>query len=311
MFWNMKIKKLQLWDLTKQLFQKHLKFEASGKRASVADDALIERWSDRSEVNNNRHIYYGLREVQLPAALLFVDAVNRRYAWEDDEEFLTKGGQPNGFTSFPPYSEKALNVLSKWIENYENLNSELNEILRNPNKKIKYGARMMSPIERLHYYTWEKDWWVKTYFPNTVKEGREDNYETILSVGSNEGKNPIVLYGYSLLTFNSPKWLEEVRVEVASCYGSLTGYSFFREHFNYPEEKLPAAVHGEPAFILNKFDENLLLKRSNDPLLIQKDAYVLNFLATRLSAAKKDGIKFIQIYLPTLETKKNFYNFKI
>jgi len=49
--------------------------------------------------------------------------------------------------------------------------------------------------------------------------------------------------------------------------------------------------------------KNLLLKRSNDPLLIQKDAYVLNFLATRLSAAKKDGIKFIQIYLPTLETK--------
>ena len=296
-------KKLQLWDLTKQLFQKHLKFEASGKRASVADDALIERWSDRSEVNNNRHIYYGLREVQLPAALLFVDAVNRRYAWEDDEKFLTEGGQPNGFTSFPPYSEKALNVLSKWIENYENLNLELNEILRNPNKKIKRGKAELSPIEKIWYYTNIDYPWNKKYFPNITLEARKDSYETLLFKGSDEGKNSLILYGYSLLTFNSPKWLEEVRVEVASCYGSLTGYSFFREHFNYPEEKLPAAVHGEPAFILNKFDENLLLKRSNDPLLIQKDAYVLNFLATRLSAAKKDGIKFIQIYLPTLETK--------
>jgi len=296
-------KKLQLWDLTKQLFQKHLKFEASGKRASVADDVLMERWSDRSEINNNRHIYYGLREVQLPAALLFVDAVSRRYAWEDDEEFLTKGGQPNGFTSFPPYSEKALNVLSKWIENYENLNSELNEILRNPNKKIKRGKAELSPIEKIWYYTNIDYPWNKKYFPNITLEARKDSYETLLFKGSDEGKNSLILYGYSLLTFNSPKWLEEVRVEVASCYGSLTGYSFFREHFNYPEEKLPAAVHGEPAFILNKFNENLLLKRSNDPLLIQKDAYVLNFLATRLSAAKKDGIKFIQIYLPTLETK--------
>jgi len=65
-------KKLQFWDLTKQLFQKHLKFEASGKRASVADDVLIERWSDRSEVNNNKHIYLGLRQVQFPPALLVV-----------------------------------------------------------------------------------------------------------------------------------------------------------------------------------------------------------------------------------------------
>jgi len=303
-------KKLQLWDLTKQLFQKHLRHEAQGKRASMSDEVLIERWSDRNEVNKNKHIYYGLRQVQLSPALLVVDPVNRRLAWEDDEEFLTSGRQPNGFATFvilkPPYGEKALNILSKWIENYESLNFELNEILRNPNKKIKYGARMMSPIERLHYYTWEEDWWVKTYFPNTVKEGRKDNYETLLSKGSSEGKNPIILYGYSLLTFDSPKRLEEVRVDLAACYGSLTGYPLYREVFNYPEDKLHGVVHGEPAFILNKFDENLLLKRSNDFLLIQKDIYALNFMATRLSAAKKDEVKLLITFLPTLEVKKEF-----
>ncbi|MCD6429582.1 hypothetical protein J7L09_02740 [bacterium] len=297
-------KKLQFWDLIKQLFQKHLKFEASGKRASVADDVLIERWSDRSEVNNNKHIYLGLRQVQFPPALLVVDAVNRRYAWEDDKEFLVDKIQPNGFLPphDVPYSNKALNILSKWIENYENLNSELNEILRNPNKKIKYGARMMSPIERLHYYTWEKDWWVKTYFPNTVKEARKDNYETLLSKGSSKGKNPIILYGYSLLTFNSPKRLEEVRVELASCYGSVIGYPIYRENFNYPPKKKPL-FHGEPSFILNTGDENLLMKRSMDRLVIEENTYTLNFLLTRLSAAKKDDVNTLSIYLPTLEVK--------
>jgi len=279
-------KKLQLWDLTKQLFQKHLKFEAQGKRASVADEVLIERWSDRSEINKNKHIYYGLRQVMMPSAMILTDAINRRYSYEDDRQFFYK---PN----------KELYMIYQWIENYERLNSELNEILRNPNKKIKYGARMMSPIERLHYYTWEKDWWNKTYFPNTVKEAREDNYETLLSKGSKESKNPIILYGYSLLTFNSPKGLEEVRVELASCYGSLTGYPIYREYFNYPEDKRPGRSHGEPSFILNKEDEDLLLKRSKDKLIIEKNTYSLNFLLTRLSAAKRDGVYVLGITFPT------------
>ena len=293
-------KKLQLWDLTKQLLQKHLKLETRGKRASIADEVLIKRWSDRREINNNKHIYYGLRQCLLPPALLVVDPINRRYAWEDDPEFLISKIQPNGWSPvLVPYANKGLNVLFKWIQNYERLNSELNEILRNPNKKIKYGARMMSPIERLHYYTWEKDWWNKTYFPNTVKEAREDNYETLLSKGSKESKNPIILYGYSLLTFDSPKGLEEVRVELASCYGSLTGYPMYRENFNYPEDKRPGRSHGEPSFILNKEDEDLLLKRSKDKLIIEKNTYSLNFLLTRLSAAKRDGVYVLGITFPT------------
>ncbi len=277
-------RKLQLWDLTKQLFEKHLMHEAQGKRASIADNVLIERWSDRKEVNN-RHIYYGLRQVQLPTALLYVDPEKRRYAQEDDPNFSV-GSIPPGKEAIIA-SEKTLNFLLKWVENYESLNYELNEILRNPNKKIKYGARMMSPIERLHYYTWEKDWWNKTYFPNTVKEARKDNYETLLSKGSEESKNPIILYGYSLLTFDSPKRLEEVRVELASSYGSITGYPIYREEFNYPQDKRPGWIHGETSFILNSYDEGLLMKRSNEPLIVQENTYSLNILATRLNAAKK------------------------
>jgi|GEM_PF-5559440 len=296
-------KKLQLWDLTNQLFQKHLKFEANNKRASVADDILMERWSDRSKTNNNKHIYYGLRQVQLPAALLLVDAINRRYAEEDDEEFFSK--QWKHTFAFPsPQSKKGLNILSKWIENYESLNFELNEILMNPNKKIKCKKIIFSPIERLHYYTWEKNKWVETYFPNIVKEGRKDNYETILFKGSREGKNPVILYGYSLLTFNSLKGLEEVRVELASCYGSLTGYPIYRDYFNYPKDKRPGWIHGEPSFILNKEDENILLKRSKDKLLIEEDTYTLDFMLTRLSAAKADKVEFRIIILPNLKSRK-------
>ncbi|RLI73319.1 hypothetical protein DRP04_15920, partial [Archaeoglobales archaeon] len=301
-------KKLQLWDLTKQLFQKHLKLETRGKRASIADEVLIKRWSDRREINNNKHIYYGLRQCLLPPALLVVDPINKRYAWEDDPEFLIRNVQPNGWDpDLIPYANKGLNVLSKWIQNYERLNSELNEILRNPNKKIKYGARMMSPIERLHYYTWEKNWWVKTYFPNAVKEAREDNYETLLSKGSEESKNSIILYGYSLLTLDSPKWLEEVRVELAACYGSLTGYPIYRDYFNYPQDKMPGCVHGEPSFILNKEDEGILLKRSKDELLIEEDTYTLNFMLTRLPAARADKVWFRDILLPSLKSKRMMF----
>ena len=87
-----------------------MKFEAGGKRASIRDEVLIERWSDRSKVNNNKHIYYGLRQNLFPVALLIVDPVNRRYAWEDDEEFLHGRIQPDGFTerviALPPHSQK-------------------------------------------------------------------------------------------------------------------------------------------------------------------------------------------------------------
>ncbi|RLI16816.1 hypothetical protein DRO49_04440 [Candidatus Bathyarchaeota archaeon] len=303
-------KKLQLWDLTKQLFQKHLKFENADKRASVSDEVLIKRWSDRREVNNNKHIYYGLRQVQLPPALLVVNAVNRRFAWEDDEEFLTSEKQPNGFVrsiiSKPPYGEKSLNILSEWIENYEKLNSELNEILRNPNKKIKYN---MSPIERMKYYSDPEKGWTRIWWPNSAKESYYDSIKPYLLNSSNSSiRKILVLYGYSYLTYNSPKHLEEVRVELASCYGSLTGYPIYRDYFNYPQEKKPGWIHGEPSFILNKEDEGILLKRSKDELLIEEDTYTLNFMLTRLLAAKADKVWFRDILLPSLKFKRMMFS---
>ena len=299
-------KKLQLWDLTKQLFQKHLRFEARDKRASMSDEVLIKRWSDRSEVNNNKHIYYGLRQVQLPPALLVVDAINRRYAWEDDKEFLVVKAQPNCLHFlYEPCSHKALNILSKWIENYEKLNSELNEILRNPNKKIKYN---MSPIERIKYYSDPDKGWTRIWWPNSAKESYYDLIKPYLLNASSLSpiRKILILYGYSYLTYVSPKHLEEVRVELASCYGSLTGYPIYRENFNYPPKKKPI-FHGEPSFILNTEDENLLMKRSMDRLVIEENTYTLNFLLTRLSAAKKDDVNTLSIYLPTLEIKSRTF----
>jgi hypothetical protein len=291
-------KKLQLFDLVKQLCKKHFELEAEGKRESLRDVDLLKRWSDRSELNN-RHVYYGLRQVQLAPALLVVDPVNRRYAWEDDADFLVIGGRPNGLNVTSPYPNKALNILSKWIENYEELNNELNEILNNPNKKIKWGKTECSLVERIWYYTNINYPWNKEYFPNSTIEARKDSYDTLLFKGSRESKNSIMLYGYSLLTFNSPKWLEEVRVELASCYGNIVGYPIYREEFNYPQDKKPGWCHGEPSFILNETDENLLYERSGNELLIDKEyTYTINFLVTRKDAARRDGIKYLYICLP-------------
>jgi len=291
-------KKLQLFDLVKQLSEKHFELEAEGKRESLRDFDLLKRWSDRIELNN-RHVYYGLRQVQLAPALLVVNPVNRRYAWEDDKNFLVEGVQPNGLTTIRPYSNKALNILSKWVENYKKLNNELNDILSNPNKKLKRGKAEISSIEEIWLHTNINYPWNREYFPNSTIEARKDSYDTLLFKGSRESKNSIVLYGYSLLTFNSPKWLEEVRVELASCYGNMVGYPIYREIFNYPEEKKRVWIHGEPSFVLNESDENLLYERSRDELLVDKDyTYTINFLVTRKDAARRDGIKYLMIRLP-------------
>ena len=276
-------KKLQLWDLTKQLFQKHLEFEAQGRRASIADDVLIERWSDRMEINNNKHIYYGLRQCLLPPRMTLVDPVNRRYVREDDPQILNK---PN----------KLLYMLLQWIQNYEKLNSELNEILRNPNKKVTWR----SPIEIIRgVLTAAPGSWGAMYFPHVIEEASKDIYENLLFKGKNESKNPLILYGYSLLTIKPLKGLEEVRVELASCYGSLTGYPIYREEFRYPPPR--KANHGEPSFILNREDEALLYKRSSKKLLIEPNTYSLNFLFTREDAVKKDNSPYGLIELPTWE----------
>jgi hypothetical protein len=258
----------------------------------------VERWSDRSEVNNNRHIYYNLRQVQLPISdigLFEVDPINRRYVWEDDENYLYQV-EGKDFV----YADKALNILSMWIENYGKFNEELNESLTNPNRKA--GECSCSPLEGIHGYVNHPFW--TEFFPNSITEARKDSYDTLLFKGSKESRNSILLYGYSLITFNSPKWAEEVRVELATCYGSIMGYPLYVEVFNYPESKKPGWGHGEPSFIINKNDENLLYERNTDELLLDREnTYTLNFIATRKDAAKKDGITVLSIKVP-LEGKR-------
>jgi hypothetical protein len=281
-------KKLQLFDLIKELAKKHFTFESQGKRESVKDLDLVERWSDRSEVNNNRHIYYNLRQVQLPTSdigLFGVDPINRKYVWEDDKNF---------FHNNEVYVDKALNILSMWVENYEKFNEELNEILTDTNKDTN------SSVKAIEGYIDNPGW--TEYFPNSIIECRKDIYDTLLFRGSKESKNPLLLYGHSLFTTffspNSPR-IEEVRVELSMCYGSITGYPFYREDFNYPESKRPGWNHGEPSFIINKNDENLLHERSTDELLLDREnTYTLNFIATRKDIARKDGIIKVKIYLP-------------
>jgi hypothetical protein len=289
-------KKLQLFDLIKELAKKHFAFESQGKRESVKDFDLVGRWSDRSKVNNNRHIYYNLRQVQFPVSenMLFgfveVDPINRRYVWEDDKNFHYEV-EGKAFA----YADKALNILSLWIENYGKFNEELKEILTDPNRKV--GECSCSPLEGIHGYV-DHPFWTE-FFPNSIIEARKDNYDTLLFKGSKESRNSILLYGYSLITFNSPKWIEEVRVELATCYGSIAGYPLYRGGFNYPEKKRLAFAHGEPSFIINKNDENLLYERSTNELLLDREnTYTLNFIATRKDAAKKDGIIELYIYVP-------------
>ena len=302
-------RKLQLWDLTKQLFQKHIEFEARGKRASMSDEVLIKRWSDRSEANNNRHIYYGLRQVQLPQSLFFV-TINRRYAWEDYPDFLFLGGQPNGL-ALPNFTvknpEQAVKVFSEWVENYESLNDELNKILKDPKQciypyEIKGKKYCWNIPNYLRMLLDPERGWNKRYFFNTAKEANQDDLKLYVK-GSYESRNSIILYIYSILTMNTPKGLEEVRVDKASCDGSLTGYPIYREFFAYPKG---GGSHGEPSFILNEEDESLLYKRSSKELLIEPDTYSLNILFTRRYAVEKDGSRNGFIILPTIE-RKCFY----
>ena len=240
-------KKLQLWDLAKQLFQKHLEFEQAGKRASVADEVLLKRWSDRSEVNKNKHIYYGLRQCLLGVHLFITDPVNRTYAWEHDEEFLIRKVQPNGWTpDLIPYANKGLNILLKWIENYEKISEEINYVVKHPEKKYqqKCTDAYWSIIDLIKFPFEESRSWHNTFFPTVTQTYKQDIYETLFKNGSNESRIPVFLKIWGVITFDSPKFLEEVRVELASCYGSLMGYPMYREGFTYPPEKLRGAIHG-------------------------------------------------------------------
>ena len=280
-----------------------MKFEQAGKRASIADEVLLKRWSDRSEVNKNKHIYYGLRQCLLGVHLFITDPVNRTYGWEHDEEFLIRKVQPNGWSrDLIPYPEKGLNILLKWIENYEKISEEINYVVKHPEKKYqqKCTDAYWSIIDLIKFPFEESRSWHNTFFPTVTQTYKQDIYETLFKNGSNESRIPVILKIWGVITFDSPKFLEEVRVELASCYGSLMGYPMYREGFTYPPEKLNA-LHGEPSFVLNKKDEELLYSRSKEELLVESNSYSLNVFFTRKSAVEKDNSQEGFIYLPTFE----------
>jgi len=291
-------KKLQLWDLTKQLFQKHLKFEQAGKRASVADDVLLKRWSDRKETNN-KHIYLGLRQVQLPACAFNYDVEKMMYACDYDEDFpetLYPGGEVP--------AHKSLNLFRKFIEKYNEYNEKLNKIVKNPDVKLTYPltGHKESPKHLIEWYLNPNEAWNKRYFPNSSEEAYKDNFQTLFFKGTLDSKIPIILYGPSIILNLG---YEEGRIESNILFNSYLGQAVFRFNLYYPQNTDRGGLpHGEFSFILNKKDEELLYTRKKDELFIEKTyTYSLPFLWTRKQAIYKDEqekgkIKKARIFLP-------------
>ena len=286
--------KLQLWDLAKQLFQKHLKFEAGGKRASVKAKDLLKRWSNREKINN-RHIYLAMREVQLPPYAIIYDVEKMMYGHDYNKEIPL-----DPVAKFP--KKEGLNILRKFVEKYDYYNKELNEFVKNPTKKIWTGLVWESPQKHIEWYLNPNEAWNKKYFPNSTKEAYEDCYKTLFFEGSLEARIPIIMYGVSLLT---RKGYEEGRVEGNILFSSYLGYPVFRVGVDYPKNTDRGdANHGEFSFILNEKDENLLYQRNKDELFIEdKYTYSLFFLWTRKPALEKDQaelgeIEDINICLP-------------
>ena len=278
--------KLQLWDLAKRLFQKHLRFEAEGKRASVKAKDLLKRWSNREKINN-RHIYLAMREVQLPPYALIYDVERMMYGHDYNKEI------PLGpVANFP--KKEGLNILRKFVEKYDYYNKELNEFVKNPTKKIWTGLVWESPQKHIEWYLNPNEAWNKKYFPNSTKEAYEDCYKTLFFEGSLEARIPIIMYGVSLLT---RKGYEEGRVEGNILFSSYLGYPAFRVGVDYPKNTdRGGANHGEFSFILNEKDENLLNQRNKDELFIEdKYTYSRFFLWTRKPALEKDQVELGEI----------------
>ena len=309
-------RKLQLWDLTKELFRKHLKFEARGKRVSVADEKLIERWSERKETNN-KHIYLGLRQVQLPSVVVYYDIEKMMYGWNYDEDFPI---------SVYPVGElptrKSLNLFRKFIEKYDYYNERLNKIVKNPDIKLTFPltGKKKSPKDLISWILNPKtNKWCERYFPNSSEEAHKDNFQTLFFKGSPESRVPITLYGASII------WnlgYEEGRVESNILFNSYLGQAVFRFLVWYPENTDRGGLgHGEFSFILNKKDEELLYNRNKDELFVEKDyTYSLPFLWTRKKALLKDQeekgkIKRARIVLPLYDSFYGYgsldYNFSI
>jgi hypothetical protein len=300
--------KIQLWDLTKELFEKQMKYEKMGKRASVKDVDLVKRWSLREETNN-KHIYYALRQIQLPGPAFMTDIDEIRYiTWYDEKQGGFVGyGQPSIIIqTFDHHSvvAKLLFTFKKYVDRFEYFNEFLNNVAKNPDIKLYSPSwkSVFSPKEmveaRFKLIPWEG------YFPNSSKEAYKDIYETLLFKGSSESRYPIIAYATADILKHGH---DEERVEGGILYSSYLGYPTYTVLVAYPINSDIRAAHGEISFILNKEDEELLYKRSEDRLIIERNhTYSLPYLWTRRGAILKDQeekgeIEFGGIYLPILD----------
>ena len=291
--------RLQLWDLAKQLFQKHLRFEASGKRASVKAKDLLKRWSNREKINN-RHIYLGMREVQLPPYALIYDVEKMMYGKDYDEEMPRSPGFGG---PYPPFKvkEKCLNILRKFVEKYEYYNEKLNLIVKNPEMDVRPGDKYdQSPKKFIRWYLNPNETWNKKYFPNSTKEAYEDCFNILFFKGSLESRVPIILYTPAVYWNEG---YEEGRVEGNILFSSYLDYPVFRVGVDYPKNTDRGGMnHGEFSFILNEKDEELLYQRSKDELFLdEKYTYSLFFLWTRKPALEKDQAELGEIENITIQ----------
>jgi hypothetical protein len=318
--------RIQLWDLAKKLFEKQIKYEKMGMRASVIDTDLIRRWSNREEINN-RHIYYALRQIQLPGPAFMTDIDEIKYiTWYDEEYGGPVGAGEPGIiiytSNYASVVKKLIFTFKKYVDRFEYFNEFLNNIIKKPDIKL-YSPSwnwMFSPKEmiesRFKLIPWED------YFPNSSKEAYKDIFETLFLYGSSESKYPIIAYATSDILKHG---FDEERVQGGILFGSYLGYPIYFIGISYPNNtNLRNNVHGEISFTLNKEDEDLLYKRSNDILIVErKHTYSLPYLWTRRSALLKDQeekgeIRFGVMWLPVLNeeyygayTAIRVYQFKI
>jgi hypothetical protein len=313
--------KIQLWSLTKELFKKQMKHEKMGKRASVKDVDLIKRWSMREEINN-RHIYYALRQIQLPSIAFFNDVDTIKYISCSDETYdpATGRGQPDIVPECAwgrSILEKAMFYFKKYVDRFEYFSEFLNNVVKNPDTKPYSPAERtsLSPKEMLIRHI-DPDRW-RGYFPNCSKEAYEDIYKTLLFNGSPESKYPIIAYETAFILMQGR---DEERVEGGILYSSYLGYPAYRFEMAYPANtNLNYTGHGEISFLLNKEDESLLYERSKDRLSIErKHTHSLPFLWTRKNAILKDQeekgeIRSATVFLPILHvyTYENIKDIKI
>jgi hypothetical protein len=317
--------RIQLWDLTKRLFEKQIKYEKMGMRASVRDIDLIRRWSTREEINN-RHMYYALKQTQLPgpAFTTDIDKINFIRWYDENCGCIVTAAQPRIIenSNYIPIIGEILFTFKKYVDRFEYFNEFLNRIIRNPYVKLYSPSwnMMISPKEMIEANFKLIPW--EGYFPNSSKEAYKDIFETLFLYGSLESKYPIIAYATSDILKHGP---DEERVEGGILFSSYLGYPTYRIGISYPRNTdFWPYIHGEISFLLNKEDENLLYKRSNDILIVErKHTYSLPYLWTRKSAILKDQeekgeIRYGTIYLPILNEEYyrayspvRLYEFKI